>query len=82
MRKSNGVHKNNTRHANRVNAAFTKWQQSPHIGLVRDVNEVFTKTTHKIDRGATLLRLGDAPAFTESIYTSSCYRHSRAFIAA
>jgi hypothetical protein len=57
-------------------AAFTKPQQNTHIALDLSVNEVFTKTTHKIDPGATLLRSGDAPAFTESIYPSSCYRPS------
>jgi hypothetical protein len=82
MRKSNGVHKNNTRGANGVNQLFTKWQQSTHTGLRRSVNEVFTKTTHKIDLRTTLLRSGDAPAFTESIYTSSCYRPLRARITA
>jgi hypothetical protein len=61
-----------------MNDAFTKQQQTAHIGLDQRVNEVFTKTTHKIDLWATLLRSGDAPAFTESICTSSCYRPSRA----
>jgi hypothetical protein len=61
---------------------FTKQQQSAYIALDRSVNDAFTKTTHKIDLRATLLRSGDAPAFTESIYASSCYRPSRACIAA
>jgi hypothetical protein len=58
--KSNGVHKNNTWAANHENESFTKWQQCTPTSLRRSVNEVFTKTTHKIDLGTTLLRSGDA----------------------
>jgi hypothetical protein len=61
---------------------FTKRQQSAHIKLDLGVNAVFTKTTHKIDLRATLLRSGDALAFTESICTSRCYRPSQACVAA
>ena len=41
------------------------------------VNVAFTKTTHAVAAGATLLRTGDALELTESIFASSCFRPRR-----
>ncbi len=54
--------------------AFTKRQQITHTRLPLGVNEAFTKTTHNMNLRPTLLRSGDALAFTESINASSCFR--------